>query len=155
MDTETLPFQCNLGYQVPRKKKGDYIGKQTLEKARQQMEAGKPPFKNVLVGMTLGGKPIEDYAPDFWLISGADGGEPVGYVTSPWYSPELGTNIAMGYVPWQMRDIGTALRVHLPDAYAETPGVAVAAEVVEVPLRPSVNPSAREVAKVAGRDAAF
>ena len=155
LDVETLPFQCNLGYQVPRKKKGDYIGKEALEKAREQMEAGSPPFKTVLVGITLGGKPIDDYAPDFWLISGADGGDPVGYVTSPWYSPELGTNIAMGYVPWEMRDIGTALQVHLPDEYAETLGVPVAAEIVAVPFRPSANPSAREVAKADGRDAAF
>ena len=61
----------------------------------------------------------------------------------------------MGHVPWEMRGIGTALQVHLPDEYAETLGAPVAAEVVEIPFRPSVNPSAREVAKGAGRDAAF
>ena len=155
LDAETLPFQCNLGYHVPRRKKGDYVGKEALERARAQIEAGSPPFKCVLVGMTLGGKPIDDYAPDFWLISDPSGGDPVGYVTSPWYSPELGTNIAMGYVPWEMRGIGTALRVHLPDAYAEQPGQPVEAEVVEIPFRPSANPSAREVAKADGRDAAF
>ena len=155
MDAETLPFQCNLGYQVPRTKQADYIGKGVLEKVRGQIEAGKPPFKNILVGMTLGGKPIDDYAPDFWMISGGDGGDPVGYVTSPWYSPELETNIAMGYAPWAMRELGTSLKVWLPDQYAETPGEPVDAEVVEIPFRPSVNPSAREIAKNAGRAAAF
>ena len=84
MDFETLPFQCNLGYQVPRKKKQDYIVKATLEKVRGELEAGNPPFKTILVGMVFGGKPIDDYAPDFWLISGADGGDPIGYITSPW-----------------------------------------------------------------------
>ena len=34
MDAETLPFQCNLGYQVPRTKQADYIGKGVLEKVR-------------------------------------------------------------------------------------------------------------------------
>ena len=155
MDAETLPFQCNLGYQVPRTKQADYIGKGVLEKVRGQIEAGKPPFNTILVGMTLGGKPIDDYAPDFWMISGGDGGDPVGYVTSPWYSPELETNIAMGYAPWAMRELGTSLKVWLPDQYAETPGEPVDAEVVEIPFRPSVNPSAREIAKNAGRDAAF
>lgn len=155
MDAETLPFQCNLGYQVPRTKQADYIGKGVLEKVRGQIEAGKPPFKNILVGMTLGGKPIDDYAPDFWMISGGDGGDPVGYVTSPWYSPELETNIAMGYVPWAMRELGTSFKVWLPDQYAETLGEPVDAEVVEIPFRPSVNPSAREIAKNAGRAAAF
>jgi len=105
--------------------------------------------------MMFGGKPIDDYAADFWLISGADGSDSVGYVTSPWYSPELKTNIAMGYVPWGMRTIGTKLKVHLPDEYAETPGVPIKAEVVEIPFRPSINPSARELAKIDGRDAAF
>ena len=40
--------------------------------------------------MTMGGKPIDDYAPDFWLVSDADAGDPIGYLTSPWYAPELG-----------------------------------------------------------------
>ena len=155
MDSETLPFQCNLDYQVPRNKYWDYVGKEALETARRKIEAGNPPFKTVLVGMMFGGKPIDDYAADFWLISGADGSDAVGYVTSPWYSPELKTNIAMGYVPWGMRTIGTKLKVHLPDEYAETPGVPIKAEVVEIPFRPSINPSARELAKIDGRDAAF
>ncbi len=50
----------------------------------------------VMVGMTLSGKPIDDYAPDFWLVSDADGDDPIGYLTSPWYAPELGCNIALG-----------------------------------------------------------
>lgn len=155
MDFETLPFQCNLGYQVPRKKKQDYIGKATLEKVREEMEAGNPPFKTILVGMVFGGKPIDDYAPDFWLISGADGGDPIGYITSPWYSPELATNIAMGYVPWGMHAVGTELTIHLPDEYSETPGVPETATICEIPFRPSANPSARELAKEAGRGVAF
>ena len=155
IDAETLPFQCNLGYQVPRKKEADYIGKAKLEEVRAQIEAGNPPFKLILVGIQLGGKPIDEYAPDFWPISPGSGGDPFGYVTSSWYSPELETNIAMGYVPWASREIGTRLRIHLPDSYAEFPGEPVAGEVVEIPFRESVNPSAREIAAVEGRDAAY
>jgi aminomethyltransferase len=160
LDAETLPFQCNLGYQVPRLKTADYIGKAKLEEVRAQIEAGDPPYKLTLVGMKFGGKPVEDYANDFWLISSpenasGDGGEPLGYVTSPWYSPELGCNIAMGYVPLAQAILGTHLRIHLPEFYAETPGEAVPAEVVEMPFRPSVNPNAREIAKAQGRDVAY
>ena len=152
VDQETLPFQCNLGYQVPRRKQADYVGKAALEAARRAIEAGSPPFRNVLVGMVFGGRPVTDYANDFWLIRGADGGDVVGYVTSPWFSPELETNIALGYVPWEMRGVGTPLLVHLPDEYSDYPGQAVPAEVVDVPFRPSVNPNARERARSRGRD---
>ncbi|GAA4284140.1 glycine cleavage T C-terminal barrel domain-containing protein [Brevibacterium daeguense] len=155
MDAETLPFQVNLGYQVPRKKAADYIGKAALESAREAIEAGNPPFTQQLVGMRLGGKPIDDYAPDFWLISAERDGEPVGYVTSPWFSPELGGNIAMGFVPVTAADIGTQLWVHLPDRYAEAPGQPVEAEVVAMPFRESANPNQRERLAVRGLDAAL
>ena len=154
LDSETYPFQCNLGYQVPRKKKDDYIGKEALEAMRAKMEAGDKPYSNQLVGFVLGGKPIEEYAPDFWLVS-EDGTTPVGYLTSPWYSPELETNIAMGYVPYEKRDIGNKFKFHLPDEYCDTPGQPVDGEIVEMPFSPSVNPNAREIAKSAGRDTAF
>lgn len=154
MDAETLPFQVNLGYQVPRNKEAPYVGKQSLEAARDAVESGKPPYTHTLVGMRLAGKPIDDYAPDFWLIGDSANGDPVGYITSPWYSPELETNIAMGHVPVGLSEPGTALWVHLPDEYAQTPGEPVAAEVVEMPFRPSVNPNQRELLKAKGLDAA-
>ena len=152
MDQETLPFQCNLGYQVPRNKEADYVGKGALEAARRAIEAGSPPFRNVLVGIVFGGRQVTDYANDFWLIAGAEGGDAVGYVTSPWFSPELETNIALAYVPWEMRHAGTRLQVGLPPEYADRAGEPVAGEVVDVPFRPSVNPNIREVARSRGRD---
>ena len=94
LDHETNPFQCNLGYQVSLSGKGvwekktDYIGKEALEKMRDQLRNGDKPYKLQLVGLELGGKPIDDYANDFYLISNSDGGKPVGYITSPWYHPE-------------------------------------------------------------------
>lgn len=150
MDAETSPFQVNLAWQVPRKKAADYIGRAALEDQRARIEAGKPPFALRLVGMKLGGRPIVDYAPDFWLIRDARD-KRCGYVTSPWWSPELETNIALGYVPWDMSGIGTALRVELPATHADAP---VAAEVCEVPFRPSEHPSGRERAAGQGHDSA-
>ena len=154
MDAETLPFQVNLSYQVPRKKEADYIGKAALERARDLVEAGTPPFRMVMVGMRVGGRPIDDYAPDFWLVRPGAGGDPVGYLTSPWWSPELGMNIALGYVPVEWSALGTELAVDLPARYTDVPGEPVGAEVVEVPFRPSVNPNTRERLKARGLDSA-
>ena len=151
LDHETSPFQVNLAYQVPRNKTADYIGKEELERQRAVIDAGDAPFKMKMVGITLGGKEITDYAPDFWLIADTDG-QDVGYITSPWWSPELETNIALAWVPWNMSEIGTKLQVRLPDEYSETSGEPVAAEVVDVPFRESVNPNKREVQKEKGLD---
>jgi hypothetical protein len=50
-----------------------------------------------------------------------------------------------------MSSIGTRLSVELPHSYCEVPAQPVWAEVVDVPFRPSVHPSAREQAKAKGK----
>ena len=83
MDQQHNPYQCNLGYQVSLSGKGewnktsDYVGKAALEKMGKELKDGKKPYALQLVGLELGGKPIDDYAPDFWLISNDSGGDPV------------------------------------------------------------------------------
>jgi aminomethyltransferase len=57
-------------------------------------------------------------------------------------------------VPNDLSELGTALRVHLPDTYADTPGQPVEAHVVEMPFRESVNPNTRERLRQKGLDAA-
>lgn len=155
LDHETNPFQCNLGHMVPRKKTANYIGKQALEATREQIKNGKPPFTHQLVGLKLGGRPVEDYASDFWLVAKSADAEPCGYITSPWYSPELDTNIAMAYVPVADTALGTQFVAWLPEALQAIPGEPVTAEVVDMPFRESVNKSSREQAKAQGRDYAY
>jgi aminomethyltransferase len=151
IDFETSPFQANLAYQVPRKKEADYIGKGELERQRAEIDAGRFPFALKLVGLKMEGHPITDYASDFWLIREPGAGR-VGYVTSPWWSPELETNIALGYVPYRLSARDTELEVELPAYYSDVSGQPVRARVCRVPFRPSVNPSARERAEQEGRD---
>ena len=143
LDFETSPFQVNLSYQVPRNKSADYIGKAELERQRAIIDDGDFPFKMRMIGLIFGGKNITDYAPDFWLIADTNG-EDMGYITSPWWSPELKTNIALGWVPFASSEVGTKLKVRLPDEYSELPGVAVPGEIVDLPFRESVNPNIRE-----------
>ena len=151
LDFETSPFQVNLSYQIPRNKSADYIGKSELERQRAIIDGGDFPFKMKMVGLIFGGKNITDYAPDFWLIADTNG-EDMGYITSPWWSPELKTNIALGWVPFASSEVGTKLKVRLPDEYSESPGVAVPGEIVDLPFRESVNPNIREVVKSRGLD---
>ena len=160
MDNQHNPFQCNLGYQVSLSGKGEwnkkanYVGKDVLEKMKKDLSEGQKPYKLQLVGMTFGGKPVEEYAPDFWLISPFEGGDPCGYITSPWYHPEQKRNIAMGYVPFDgtlnakgfpIGNYGQKFKVHLPDEYSDTPGVPVNAEVLPIPFTESFNANTREV----------
>ena len=162
MDHQHNPFQCNLGYQVSLSgkgewnKKADYVGKAALEKMGAEIKDGKKPYKLQLVGLEMGGKPIEEYAPDFWLVSPENGGDPVGFITSPWYHPEKGQNIAMGYVPFDgtlnangfpKGKAGTKYKVHLPAEYSDTPGTPVDAVVVDIPFTESYNANTREVVK--------
>ena len=104
MDHQHNPFQCNLGYQVSLSGKGqwskesDYIGKEALEKMKSQLKNGEKPYKLQLVGLEFGGKLVEDYANDFWLISNDKGGKPVGFIAQ-----ELGKDIptAEGEAPFE------------------------------------------------------
>ena len=163
MDHETSPFQVNLGYQVPDDKDADYIGKEELERQQALIDDGEYPFNLKLVGLKFAGEPVRDYAPDFWIVSDPETGEECGYVTSPWHNPELETNLALAHVPAEKlpgplddrfyeEDREIEFQVHLPDEYAEEPGEPVYAKVSEVPFKPSVNPSAREQAKLHARE---
>ena len=169
MDHETSPFEVNLGYHVPDDKDADYVGKEVLEAQKEQIENGEYPFELKLVGLKFEGEPVTDYAPDFWLISDPDTGEECGYMTSPWYNPELERNVGLGFVPAEKlqaetdiplndaiyrQDLEVEFLVHLPDEYAEEPGEPVRAYVSEVPFKPSVHPSARERAKMEAREEA-
>ena len=90
------------------------------------------------------------------LFQMGSGGEPVGFITSPWYHPEKGKNIAMGYVPFEgtlnangfpKGEIGKKYKVHLPSKYSDSPGKPVDAVVVDIPFTESFNANTREVVK--------
>ena len=65
IDHETSPFQCNLAYQVPRRKAGDYIGRAVLERQRAELgrralsvrdghdrdDAGREPHRRLCPGL--------------------------------------------------------------------------------------------------------
>ena len=95
-----------------------------------------------------------EFAPKIFQYK--SGGDQVGFITSPWYHPEKKTNIAMGYVPFDVTlnangfpkgKVGTKYKVHLPEKYSETPGKPVNAVIVDIPFKESFNANTREVVK--------
>ena len=121
MDIENNPYEVRLGWQVDLNKR-DFIGKDAL--ARIKAEG----VRQRLVGLRVGGEPIAWYNEDFYLVKDRDAGHDVGYVTSAFWSPSVGSNIALAVMPRTHWRRGTRLDVLLPKD-----GI-VDAEVVRVPF---------------------
>ena len=132
MDQEVNPFEIGLGWQVDFNKE-EFIGKEALQKIK---DAG---VTHKLCGVRMGGENIEWYPSDFYHVFDDGGKQLVGYITSAWYSPTQQSNIGFAFVPVKYSELGTKLRVSLPDCYNKT-GAPVEAEVVETPFRKPYDP---------------
>ena len=152
IDHETLPFQCNLAYQVPRRKKAG-LHRQGGAGARARTGRRRPAAvlddaggrdhrrqaDRRLRARLLAGVGCLRRRPDR-LISPRRGTRPSWTATSRSATCRSGSAA-----------VGTELTVWLPDEYASEPGKPDRAQVCEVPFRPSVNPSARELAPLPRR----
>ena len=121
MDIENNPFEVRLSWQVDLDK-DNFIGKDALTKIKQEG------VQQRLVGLKVGGEPITWYNEDFYLVKDRDSGDDVGYVTSAFWSPSVGSNIALAVMPRSHWRRGTQVKVQLPGD-----GI-VDAEVVRVPF---------------------
>jgi len=123
-DIEVNPYECGQGWQVDLTKDA-FVGKDALAKIKAEGVSHK------LAGLLMGGDPITWYAADFYHV--LHKGELVGYVTSAWYSPTQGSNIALAMLPVDLAEIGTDLEVALPTKYSNSP--TVPAKVEKTPFR--------------------
>merc|ERR1719346_223475 len=98
--------------------------------SRKIKEAG---VTHKLAGLRMGGKPIEWYNSDFYHVFDQDKKELIGYVTSAWYSPTQGCNIAIAMLPVKHTEFGTRLGVALPNRYKDQD--IDDAEVVKTPFK--------------------
>lgn len=113
VDIEVNPYECGMGWQVDLKK-DDFVGKKALAQIKAEGATHR------LAGLRIhGGRPIEWYNSDFYHVFAGD--ELVGYVTSAWFSPEQGSNIAMAMLPVKYADLGTDLSVAMPKRYSDVP----------------------------------
>ena len=99
MDTSTNPFEAGLGWLV-NLENGEFIGKSAL------LEIKRQGVKRKLIGFQMKGREI---ARSGYLIFKS--GKEVGKVTSGGYSPTLGVNIGLGYVPIELATIGTDIDI--------------------------------------------
>lgn len=124
MDIETNPFEANLDKHVKLTEGNDFIGREALEKIK------KEGVKRRLVGLRIdGARAIHWYNPDYWPVLDKDGKKDLGYVTSAFYSPKLGCNIALAMMPVQHTAVGTHLKVDFQEE-----GNPADATICEVPF---------------------
>lgn len=128
MDIEVNPFEVGLGWQV-NMSKDNFIGKAALMRIKEEGVTHR------LAGLRVGGKRVDWYPADLYHVICPRSGDLVGYVTSMWYSPAQECNIALAFLPIDLAEIGTELKVALPEVYATAPGVTESATVVPVPFK--------------------
>ena len=121
MDIENNPYEVRLGWQVDLNK-SNFIGKEALARIKEEGVGQR------LVGLKVGGEPIIWYNEGFYPVKDKDTGDDVGYVTSAFWSPSVGSNIALAVMPRTHWRSGTHVKVRLPKD-----GI-VNAEVVRVPF---------------------
>ena len=99
LSTERTPFEANLG-RVVKFDKPDFVGKAALERRREPAD--------VLIGLRGTGRRAPRHG--YRVL---DGDREVGEITSGALSPTLGYPIAMAYVPKELSEPGTSLRVDI------------------------------------------
>ena len=100
IDETTNPIEAGLGW-VVKMDKGDFVGRAALEKIKSQ------PLARKLVGFETTGRGIARQG--YPLLDAA--GKAVGICTSGSPGPTVGKNIALGYLPSAMAEVGTKFLV--------------------------------------------
>ena len=100
------PFEVGLGWQVDKEKQADYIGKEALERIRNEGVSRK------LVGVEIEGDPIE-FSATRWKVE--VNGSAAGHITSAIYSPRMGKNIGYAMLPIEHAALGNQVTVMVED----------------------------------------
>ena len=107
MTIENNPIEAGLARFFKMGKAADYLGREALERI---VETG---CRQKMVRLVVTGDPIRNPRETYPIhLAGTD---LTGCVTSITYSPRLECNVGMGYVPSDRADVGTELRIELPD----------------------------------------
>jgi aminomethyltransferase len=117
IDETTTPLEAGLGW-IVKLGKGDFIGRDVLERQKEQGVERK------LVGFEVLERGIARHGYPIYL---QQGGEPVGQVTSGTQLPTFGKSMGMAYVPSSAADDGQEFLIGIRQKY-------VPARVVALPF---------------------
>jgi aminomethyltransferase len=127
IDTETTPVEANLNWSIQKSRRsggaraGGFPGADVI---LAQLTGG---VSRKRVGLKAEGRaPVRENAP---LFTAAEGGEPVGLVTSGGFGPSVNGPVAMGYVPTSHASDATQL-------FAEVRGQRLPVRVAPLPFSP-------------------
>ncbi len=101
MDQTTNPIEAGLGWIVKSKKKGGFIGKEPVLKAREGTS-------RKLAGFVLNQKGIARHDAEVYFKDAK-----VGYVTSGGFSPMLKKAIGLAYIDKPHHEVGTEIEIDL------------------------------------------
>lgn len=101
IDETTHPLEAGLGW-ITKLNKGDFVGREKILEAKQ---AG---LKRKLVGLETGDGCFPRHG---YSILHNETGSKIGDVTSGTVSPCLNKGVAMGYVPVELSEIGSEVKV--------------------------------------------
>ncbi len=104
IDQDTTPLEAGLGW-IVKVAKGDFIGRDVLVR---QLEEG---VEKKLVGLEMIDRGIARHGYDVYLE--AEGGEPVGIVTTGTQSPTLGKALANAFLPAKEAEEGREVFVQI------------------------------------------
>lgn len=128
IDTETTPVEAGLSWAIQKIRRtggaraGGFPGADVI---LAQLETGAPRAR---VGLRPQGRaPMREGVP---LFADAEGGEPIGQVTSGGFGPTVQAPVAMGYVPADLASPGTEI-------YGEVRGKRLPVQVVQLPFVPA------------------
>jgi glycine cleavage system aminomethyltransferase T len=100
------PFTIGLDRLVDLEQDADFIGKAALKRIQ------KEGVKRRLVGVEIGGDPLEGGNQHFWSVYAGD--DAVGHATRCVYSPQLEKNIGFVNVKVEFAEIGNELSLDAP-----------------------------------------
>jgi aminomethyltransferase len=110
IDESTNPLEAKLRWVVKFKKPGGFIGKEALEKIREEG------VRRTQVGIVITGRGIPRHG---YEILDEGGDAVLGEVTSGGMAPSLGYGIALGYVPKEHSGLGTPVKIRIRKRLAE------------------------------------